>query len=38
MKSFSIRKATNPNAMKQAQASADFADDSMKYGYVSGAG
>jgi len=30
MKSFSIRKATNPNA-RNAQASADMSDDTFKY-------
>jgi len=36
MKSFSIRKATNPNQLKGAQAQADQVDDSMKYGYMTG--
>ena len=38
IKSFSIRKATNPNQARNAQASADMADESMKYGSINGDG
>jgi len=37
MKQFSIRKAVNPNQLQGATATADMIDDSMKYGYVTGA-
>jgi hypothetical protein len=38
MKSFAIRKATNPNQLRSSQAEPDMVNESLKYDYATGAG